>query len=96
MRVGLALAGGGVRGAAHIGVIKALEENGITIEAIGGASSGSMVAVLYAMKYNTEEMLNLFNYFAKGVVGGDRRFLFFNVKENKNFQINGMRSRRKY
>lgn len=35
MKIGLALAGGGIRGAAHIGAIKALEENGIEIVAIG-------------------------------------------------------------
>ena len=46
MKIGLALAGGGIRGAAHIGAIKALEENGIEIEAIGGTSAGSIVACL--------------------------------------------------
>ena len=35
MKIGLALAGGGIRGAAHIGAIKALEENGIKIATIG-------------------------------------------------------------
>ena len=46
MKLGLALAGGGVKGAAHIGVIKALEENGVKIDAIGGTSIGSIVTVL--------------------------------------------------
>ena len=49
MKLGLALAGGGVKGAAHIGVIKALEENDIKIDAISGTSIGSIVASLYAM-----------------------------------------------
>lgn len=96
LKVGLALAGGGVRGAAHIGVIKALEENGIIIEAIGGTSSGSIVSALYAMGYSAEEMLSLFNYFAKGIVGAAHKFLFTSIKKNKNFEINGVRSRRKY
>ena len=39
MKIGLALAGGGAKGAAHIGIIKALEENGIKIDIIGGTSS---------------------------------------------------------
>jgi NTE family protein len=68
MKIGLVLSGGGIRGAAHIGVIKALEENNIRISSIGGASSGSMVASLYAMGYNFREMLALFNYFSKAVL----------------------------
>ena len=48
MKLGLALAGGGVKGAAHIGAIKALEENGIKIEAVAGTSIGSIVSSLYA------------------------------------------------
>ena len=94
MKIGLALAGGGIRGAAHIGVLKALNENKINIEYIGGTSSGSMVAALYAMEYTTDDMLNLFNYFAKEIVSGNRKFLFSSMKDN--FTINGMRSRRKY
>lgn len=38
-KMGLCLAGGGVKGAAHIGAIKALEENHITFQYIGGTSS---------------------------------------------------------
>lgn len=94
MKIGLALSGGGIRGAAHIGVIKALIENEIDIEYIGGTSSGSIVSALYAMEYNTDDMLNLFNYFAKEIVSGDRKFLFSSMRDN--FTINGMRSRRKH
>ena len=46
MSLGLALSGGGVKGAAHIGVLKALEEEKIKIDYIGGTSSGSIVATL--------------------------------------------------
>ena len=63
MKVGLALAGGGVKGASHIGVIKALQENGIEVDYVGGTSIGSIVASLFAMGYTTEEMLKLFKYF---------------------------------
>ena len=59
MKLGLALAGGGVKGAAHIGVIKALEENGIEIDAVAGTSIGSIVAALYSMGYSTEKMLEI-------------------------------------
>lgn len=48
MGFGLALAGGGTRGAAHVGVLRALEEAGLVPDAIAGASAGGIVAGLYA------------------------------------------------
>jgi len=59
-KVGLTLSGGGARGAAHIGVIKALEENNIPIDYITGTSIGAIVGSLYAMGYTPDEMLELF------------------------------------
>lgn len=50
MKLGVALSGGGIRGIAHAGVLKAFEDNKIKISAIGGTSSGSLVASLYAMR----------------------------------------------
>ena len=50
MKLGLALSGGGIRGIAHAGALKALEENGIKIEAIGGSSSGALISSLYYLK----------------------------------------------
>jgi NTE family protein len=47
-RIGLALSGGAARGMAHIGVLRALEENAIPIDAIAGASAGALVGGLYA------------------------------------------------
>jgi lysophospholipid hydrolase len=46
--VGLVLGGGGARGIAHIGIIRALEEAGIPIDMIGGTSIGAFVGALYA------------------------------------------------
>lgn len=48
MSFGIALAGGGARGAAHVGVLLALEENGLCPRSIAGTSAGSIVAGLYA------------------------------------------------
>lgn len=48
MSFGIALAGGGIRGAAHIGVLAALEENGLTPSSIAGTSAGGIIAGLYA------------------------------------------------
>ena len=47
-RIGLALSGGAARGIAHAGVLRALEENAIPIDAIAGASAGALVGGLYA------------------------------------------------
>jgi NTE family protein len=90
MKIGLALAGGGVKGAGHIGVIKALQENGIEIGYIGGTSIGSIVTSLYAMGYSTDEMLKLFKYFAKDIMKVDPKYYWTNVKSRKNFMGYGL------
>ncbi len=54
--VGLALSGGGARGLAHIGVLKALEEMRIPIDYIAGTSIGSVVGGLYAIGYSPEDL----------------------------------------
>lgn len=60
MNLGLVLSGGGARGAAHIGVIKALEENGIFPTHIAGTSAGAIVGALYAAGVSWSEILNFF------------------------------------
>lgn len=67
MKIGIALSGGGIRGIAHAGVLKALEDNNIKIDIIGGTSCGSMVASLYAMGYTPEEIYSLFRKYAKDI-----------------------------
>lgn len=56
IKVGLALAGGGGRGIAHIGVLRALEESNIPIHAIAGTSMGSIVGGLYACGYSVDTL----------------------------------------
>ncbi|WP_409304842.1 patatin-like phospholipase family protein [Peribacillus sp. SCS-155] len=56
METGLALAGGGIPGCTAIGVIRALNEAGITISHIAGTSSGSMIAALHAFGYSPSEL----------------------------------------
>lgn len=58
-KVGLVLSGGGAKGAAHIGVIKYIEEMGIPIDYVAGTSMGSIVGGLYALGYSSEEMLRI-------------------------------------
>ena len=90
MKIGLALAGGGIKGAGHIGAIKALEENGIEVEYIGGTSIGSMIASLYAMGYSADDMLKLFKYFAKDIVRIDPKYFWTNVKTQRRFMGAGL------
>ena len=58
-KVGLVLSGGGAKGAAHIGVIKYLEEAGIPIDYIAGTSMGSIVGGMYALGYSADEILEI-------------------------------------
>jgi len=69
MKLGLALSGGGVRGIAHAGVLRALEENNIKVDMIAGTSCGSLVASLYAMGYSPYYIYILFKKYAKEIAG---------------------------
>lgn len=55
-RLGLALSGGASRGIAHVGVLKALQENRISIDCISGTSIGALVAALYAFGIPVEDI----------------------------------------
>ena len=58
-KVGLVLSGGGAKGAAHIGVLKYIEEAEIPIDYIAGTSMGAIVGGMYAMGYSADEILDL-------------------------------------
>lgn len=58
-KVGLVLSGGAARGLAHIGVLKALDEQGIHIDAIAGTSMGAVIGGLYAAGYTPKELERL-------------------------------------
>ncbi len=60
MTIGLVLSGGGVRGVAHIGAIKALEEHGIFPTHISGTSAGAIVGALYAAGVEWSVILDFF------------------------------------
>lgn len=93
MGVGIALAGGGIRGIAHAGVLKALEDNNIKVEAIGGTSAGSIVATLYAMGYKPYYIYILFKRYAQEIINiGNASLLngFNNLLKNKKVGISGL------
>ena len=78
---GLVLSGGGMRAMAHIGVLKALEENHVPIDYIAGTSAGAYIGSLYAIGYSPEEMQKLvtsksFMLLASGVFDDDHTYYF--------------------
>ena len=80
MKIGLAMQGGGLQGFAHIGAIKALEELGVNIEYVSGTSTGSIVASLYAMGYNTDDMEKICQQNYRRILNSCRRYNFWHTE----------------
>ncbi len=81
---GIVLSGGGARGMAHIGVLKALEENNIPIDYIAGTSAGALVGAMYAAGKSPKEMEDIvlssqFREWASGFINEDYDY-YFNKK----------------
>ncbi|HPJ05852.1 MAG TPA: patatin-like phospholipase family protein [Bacteroidales bacterium] len=76
-RLGLALSGGGAKGLAHLGVIKAMEEAGLKPDYITGVSMGSIVGGMYAMGYTPDSIASMFREYDWGPAMSDR------ISENK-------------
>ena len=89
MKLGLALSGGGIRGIAHAGVLKALEENDIKVDVIGGTSAGGLIASLYAIGYSPMYIYLLFKKYANEIININAAPIisgisnFMNSKKNK-------------
>lgn len=95
MKIGLALSGGGIRGIAHAGALKALEENDINIDIIGGTSSGSLVASLYALGYSPYYIYILFKKYAKEITKLNASTITTGIGNfliNKKVSINGLKT----
>lgn len=94
MKIGIALSGGGIRGVAHAGVLKALDDQKIPIHIIGGTSAGSMVASLYAIGYEPYMIYQLFKKNAEKIIETKNisyisKLLF---PLNKNFKLTGFQN----
>ena len=81
-KVALVLSGGGAKGIAHIGVIKALEQNNIPIDCIIGTSMGAVIGGFYAAGYSVEEMEKLvhsplFQNWVSGTLPDDYRYFLY-------------------
>jgi NTE family protein len=57
--IGIALSGGGLRGIAHLGVLKALEEKGLQPSVVSGTSAGAIVGAFYAAGYKPDELMEI-------------------------------------
>ncbi|MFW5847038.1 MAG: patatin-like phospholipase family protein [Nanoarchaeota archaeon] len=96
-KIGLVLGGGGAKGFAHIGVLKALEENNIQIEAISGTSMGAIIGALYCLGYSPKEIerkiyetpwKNLIDigFSRRGILKGDKLEKYLRkILDNKKF-----------
>ena len=58
-KIGIALSGGGMRGVAHIAVLRALEEYGLKPDVISGTSAGAIVGAFYAAGKSTDELAEM-------------------------------------
>lgn len=95
MKIGIALSGGGIRGIAHSGVLKALEDYGIKVDIIGGTSSGGLIASLYAMGYSPYYIYILFKKYAKDIVAINSSPIITGIGNymlNKKLQIAGLKT----
>lgn len=95
MSLGIAMSGGGVKGAAHIGALKALEEENIKIDYIGGTSSGSIVATLYAAGYKPDDIYYIFKMYCKKIKYVDFKNIFkllFGLITTGKITIDGLNS----
>lgn len=95
MKLGLALSGGGIRGIAHAGALKALEDNHIKIDVIGGTSSGALIASLYALGYSPYYIYILFKRYSKDIAGINSAPIISgigNFVKNKKVAITGLKT----
>ena len=92
MKLGIALSGGGIRGIAHAGVLKALEDNGIKVDIIGGTSSGSMIAMLYASGYSPYHIYRLFKKHSKDIVEINTKPIIKSYMLNKRITLKGLKT----
>lgn len=93
MKLGLALCGGGIRGIAHAGILKAFEENDIVPYCVSGTSAGSYVAILYSIGYTALEIYKLFKTYANELIGKSiNEIVFDQFIFNQKIKLDGFRS----
>lgn len=97
MKLGICLSGGGARGIAHIGVLKALEEHNIFPQFVSGASAGSIIGTLYASGKSIDEILRIvydanifkiFSFSSIGLTGGFAKLTYLREILGQELQTN--------
>ena len=89
VKIGVALGGGAALGMAHLGVLKALEENGIFVDMIAGTSAGAMTGTLYAAGFNPDFLIEHFvtdlrpSWFFRCLPRGDQLYLLYKYRMGK-------------
>lgn len=91
IQVGLALSGGGARGAAHLGIMQGVEEIGLPLSQIVGSSIGSVIAALYVAGYSPSEILEILRNYDWSQIYNDRSdrtdIIISQKKEMENYFI---------
>lgn len=86
-KIGLVLSGGGAKGLAHVGVLKAIDEAGLTIDYISGTSMGAIIAAMYAAGYSGEEIEEASrNIDWTSLMSGSVDFLDISIEEKENYE----------
>ena len=89
IKIGVALGGGAARGMAHLGVLKALEENGIVVDMIAGTSAGAMTGTLCAAGLDPDFLVDCFvndlrpSWLFRCLPKGDQWFLLYKYRMNR-------------
>ncbi len=89
IQIGVALGGGGARGMAHLGVLKALADNGIPIDMVAGTSAGAMTGILYSAGLSPDYLVDSFikdltpNWFFRMLPGGDQWYLLYKYRSGQ-------------
>ena len=96
MKITLSLSGGGLRGAAHVGAIKFLEEQGVEVTAVSGSSAGAIVGLFLASGLKSDDMLAFLRSLEKKELfvwaGGDVGIFKMDALEQKLFDRVGVSS----
>ena len=89
VQIGLALGGGAARGMAHLGVLKALEDNGIVVDIVAGTSAGAMTGTLYAGGVGPQRSIECFkhdllpSWFFRQLPAGGYWYLLYKYRLNR-------------
>jgi predicted acylesterase/phospholipase RssA/CRP-like cAMP-binding protein len=89
IQIGLALGGGAARGMAHLGVLKALEQNGIYVDMLAGTSAGALTGSVYAAGLDPDYITHLFktdlrpSWFFRQLPGGGYWYLLYKYRRNQ-------------